>query len=185
LLIATWVNTLLYTLEIISSHTTYTQVRVYFKYHVQEDPLLVQTMVKVCLLCDSACLIAEYACVYLYAVTHWGEGVRSSTRKLTVYVMTTAVSALVVQMFLIRRYFHLYAGPWKPICLAILSLAALGSAYGSAVVIITHSTYAERGRMTVPVTLWLGVSAVTDWSIALLLIHKLRQMRSDFKSSVG
>lgn len=102
--------------------------------------------------------------------------------------MTTAVSALVVQMFLIRRYFHLvrdFEGPWKPICLAILSLAALGSAYGSAVVIITHSTYAERGRMTVPVTLWLGVSAVTDWSIALLLIHKLRQMRSDFKSSVG
>lgn len=67
LLIATWVNTLLYTLEV-------SQVRVYFKYHVQEDPLLVQTMVKVCLLCDSACLIAEYACVYLYAVTHWGEG---------------------------------------------------------------------------------------------------------------
>ena len=183
LLVATWVNTMLYSLEI-------SQVHVYFKHHSQKDPLLVRTMVKICLLFDSLCLVAECACVYLYAVTHWGDAdyLQNQDWPIPMYVMATGVSTLVVQMFLIRRYFHLVRdseGPWKPICMAILSLGAVGGAYAAAIMIILNRTYASRGRIVVPVTVWLSFSAGTDWSIALSLICKLRQMRSGFKSSAG
>ncbi|TFL04546.1 hypothetical protein BDV98DRAFT_601993 [Pterulicium gracile] len=183
LLVATWVNMMLYALEI-------SQVRVYFKHHSAKDPLLVRTMVKICLLFDSFCIVAECACVYLYAVTHWGDAdyLQKQDWPIPMYIMATGVSTLVVQMFLIRRYFHLVReseGPWKPMCMVILSLACFGGAYASAVMIILQSTYSSRGQIVVPVTLWLALSAATDWSIALSLIWKLRQMRSGFKSSAG
>ncbi|TFL03256.1 hypothetical protein BDV98DRAFT_563930 [Pterulicium gracile] len=123
--IGTWVNMMLYNLEI-------SQVCVYFKHHSQKDPLLVRTMVLICLPFDSARVIAECACIYLYTVTHWGDAeyLLDQYWPIPVYVMTTAVSSLMVQMFLIRRYFHLVRGsegPWKLICIAILSVASFGA----------------------------------------------------------
>ena len=183
LLVATCVIMMLYTLEI-------SQVCVYFKHHCQKDPVLVRTMVIVCLSFDSAGIIAECACVYLYTVTHWGDAdyLLNQYWPIPMYVMTTAVTSMVVQMFLIRRYFHLVRGsdgPWKSICMAILSVASFGSAYTVAIMIILSSTYESRGLLVVPVMLYLCLTAVTDWSIALSLIHKLRQMRSGFKASAG
>lgn len=183
LLVATWVNTMLYTLEI-------SQVCVYFKHHCQKDPVLVRTMVIVCLSFDSAGIIAECACVYLYTVKYWGHAdyLLNQYWPIPMYVMTTAVTSLVVQMFLIRRYFHLVRssdGPWKSICMVILSVTSFGGACTVAIMISLHSAYESRRLLVVPVMLYLCLTAVTDWSIALSLIHKLRQMRSGFKTSAG
>lgn len=49
----------------VTQQFTRLQVCVYFKHHSQKDPLLVRTMVLICLPFDSARVIAECACIYL------------------------------------------------------------------------------------------------------------------------
>jgi hypothetical protein len=58
LLIATWVSTILYTLEIMA-------VRKYLRKYSTHDPLLIRRMVKACLVLNTVNLFAEYAAVYL------------------------------------------------------------------------------------------------------------------------
>jgi hypothetical protein len=66
LLVANWINTLLYTLEIV-------QTRRYFKNHSPRDPPFIRRMVLLSVLVDTVTLITEYVCVYQYAVTNWGD----------------------------------------------------------------------------------------------------------------
>jgi hypothetical protein len=66
LLVASWFNTLLYTSEI-------AQARNYFKNHSTRDPPFIRRMVLSSVIIDTVNLITEYACVYLYTVTQWGD----------------------------------------------------------------------------------------------------------------
>jgi hypothetical protein len=95
LLIATWFNTLLYTLEI---H----QARSYFRTYSNHDPPLVQRVVMVCLGLDSISLLAQCACVYLNAVTHWGEErfrlapVRAIELTMILFLLTKEISIILI-----------------------------------------------------------------------------------------
>jgi hypothetical protein len=71
-LIATWLNALLYSVEC-------SQVFSYLKVYSGHDPRWLQGVVVLSLIMDTANLVAGFARIYLRVVTHWG-GTRSLFR---------------------------------------------------------------------------------------------------------
>jgi hypothetical protein len=180
LLVATWFNALLYTLEV-------NQVQRYFRKYSNHDPFLIRAMVVICVGVDGANLIVQCACVYLYAVTHWGDEPYLRRRSWTIptFLITTSLTAFVVQSFLIRRFHRLAKKPIITAALAVLSLGAIGGALSCAAIIFFHDDYIYRERIITPAIIWLSLSAGTDCAIAGTLVMQLHKMKSGFKGSEG
>ncbi|KAJ7223511.1 hypothetical protein GGX14DRAFT_540280, partial [Mycena pura] len=101
LLVGTWANSLLYAVEI-------TQALYYFR-HFQHDDWTLRTLVAVALFIDTVSTLGDYACVYLYTITHAGDPVyliHGDLWPLPLHIFTTAIVAILVQSFLIRRYWR-------------------------------------------------------------------------------
>jgi hypothetical protein len=180
LLIATWVSTILYTLEIMA-------VRKYLRKYSIHDPLLIRRMVKACLVLNTVNLFAEYAAVYLYSVTHWGDKLylQHQNWPFPVYATTTSSTGVIVQLFLIRRYHQLARQRIVTWLLSSLSLVALCCAVAVAIKISLQDEYDSRNSLLIPVAVWFSLAAGTDLSIAVALVHQLQSMKSGFKSSEG
>ncbi|KAJ7354045.1 hypothetical protein DFH08DRAFT_955474 [Mycena albidolilacea] len=65
LLVGTWTNSVLYTVEI-------TQAAYYYR-HFKHDSWMLKLLVSSTIAIDSVSMIANYASVYLYTITHWGD----------------------------------------------------------------------------------------------------------------
>ncbi|KAK7040332.1 hypothetical protein VNI00_009800 [Paramarasmius palmivorus] len=55
-----------------------------------------------------------------------------------------------------------------------------GGALATAVLVVEHSTFEERDRVRIPVTIWLVCSAVADVLLAGFLIYALQRYKSPF-----
>ncbi|KAH8829472.1 hypothetical protein DL96DRAFT_1554996 [Flagelloscypha sp. PMI_526] len=131
---------------------------------------------------DAVSTVGAYACVYLYAVTNWGNEAYLLHQywPIHTYVITSGVNGFLVQGYLDME-----------ICtnwivtgfLALFSTAALVGCLLTVVYLSLHDTYAERALLVPPVTLWLAASTVTDVAIALSLVWTLRAYRTSFKET--
>ncbi|KAJ7280915.1 hypothetical protein C8J57DRAFT_1300452 [Mycena rebaudengoi] len=158
LLIGTWANSFLYMAELI-------QTRYYFR-HFKHDNWKLKTLVSVTLLIDTASTVGAYACVYLYTVTHAGDPryLADQHWPIPLYLFTIAVIAILVQSFLVFRYW------W-------LSIVALGGAFVCGVILAMFPALKERQKVIIPATIWLVTEAVADLSIAAALLWELRKAR--------
>ncbi|KAJ7683812.1 hypothetical protein B0H14DRAFT_3907763 [Mycena olivaceomarginata] len=199
LLVGTWANSVLYTVEIIQAAHYYR----HFKHYSWMLKLLVSSTIAI----DSVSMIANYASVYLYTITHWGDPVylknqywashfgligRNIIEHVTeqpypLYLLTTGSVTALAQAFLVGRYWLLH----KFITLALFFFitVAFGGAFASAVTIAIFPKYSDRKRVieriTIPATTWLVAETVTDMSIALALLLQLRKVKSSFKETRG
>ncbi|KAJ7084932.1 hypothetical protein C8R44DRAFT_753011 [Mycena epipterygia] len=179
LLVGTWANSVLYTVEIIQ--------------------LLVSSAIAI----DSVSMIANYATVYLYTITHWepvlGKSFRSYWKKhyrthvieqsVPLYVFTTGMVAALAQSFLTVRYWLLTKNKFITFTLFLFITVATGGAFASSIVVAIMPQYKDRGKVIIPATsasllkTWLVAGALTDISIALALLLEFRKVKSSFKES--
>jgi hypothetical protein len=99
--------------------------------------------------------------------------------------MVTSLTGVIVQFFLIRRYYHLARQRMVTWFLSGLSLVALGGAIAVVIKICMHNEYDSRNSIFIPVTVWLSLASGTDLTIAVALVYQLQSMRSGFRSSEG
>ncbi|KAF7351907.1 hypothetical protein MVEN_01152400 [Mycena venus] len=101
LLIGTWANSFLYMAEII-------QATYYFR-HFKHDDWKLKMFVSVAVLIDTVSTLGDYACVYLYTITHTGDLVYLADQHwpLSLHLFTTGVIAVLVQSFLVVRYWQI------------------------------------------------------------------------------
>ncbi|KAI3621573.1 hypothetical protein WG66_000377 [Moniliophthora roreri] len=66
------------------------------------------------------------------------------------------------------------------VLLVIFSMSGMAGSIATAVITTQHPGYEGRGIVRVPVTIWLGLSAVTDVSITAILIRTLQRVKTDF-----
>ncbi|KAF9033312.1 hypothetical protein BDZ89DRAFT_558356 [Hymenopellis radicata] len=177
LLIGTWVNTLLYFLE--------TQQVVHYFRHYKKDNLLFKFLVTLVFCIDTLNTLANYACVYLYTIIHWGdmEYLQNQYWPIPVHLSATGASAAVVQTFLITRFYTLSRNHYVAPFLGLISLAAFGGAVTTAVLMVKYPFYHQRYSVRTPVTVWLVASAAADILIASFLIYQFHTMKSTFKNS--
>ncbi|KAK0203558.1 hypothetical protein DFS33DRAFT_1383804 [Desarmillaria ectypa] len=196
ILIGTWVSSLLFMLII--------QETIKYYRSFKRDSLVLKTFVGVAITVDAVSLIADYADVYLYTITHWGkvdlallsgsqliiiqgdkEFIQNQYWPVTLYLSTTAVTAFLVQCFLVNRYWILTRNVVVASILVLLVIVAFGGSLSTAIMLTIYNAYADRHHAKIPVTLWLTSTAVTDIAIAAVLIWQLYNMKTSFKSTEG
>ncbi|KAJ6506957.1 hypothetical protein C8R45DRAFT_971104 [Mycena sanguinolenta] len=171
LLIGTWANSFLYMAEL-------TQARYYFR-HFKHDDWKLKTLVLVTFLIDTASTVGDYACVYLYTITHAGDPVYLSKQPwpIPLYLFTTAMIAILVQSFLVGRYWWFTRNVVVTLINSFLCIVAFGGAVTCGVIIAIFPAFSQREKVRVPATVWLVTEAVADLSIAAALLWELKKAR--------
>ncbi|KAJ7277355.1 hypothetical protein C8J57DRAFT_1309095 [Mycena rebaudengoi] len=171
LLIGTWANSFLYMAELI-------QARYYFG-HFKHDNWKLKTLVSVALLIDTVSTVGDYACVYLYTVTHASDPryLADQHWPIPLYLFTTAVISILVQSFLVVRYWWFTRNILVTLLNSFLSIVAFGGAFACGVIIAMFPAFKEREKVKIPATIWLVTEAVADLSIAAALLWELRKAR--------
>ncbi|KAJ6522928.1 hypothetical protein DFH09DRAFT_1190994 [Mycena vulgaris] len=154
LLIATWANSFLYMAELI-------QARYYFR-RFKHDDWKLKTLVSVVLLLDTVSTVADYASVYL---------------PILVFIFTTGVIAVLVQGFLVVRYWWFTRNILVSLLNSFLSIVAFGGILACGVIVAKFPAFKEREKIKIPVMIWLMTEAVADLSIAAALLWELKKAR--------
>ncbi|KAJ6568896.1 hypothetical protein B0H19DRAFT_1134165 [Mycena capillaripes] len=171
LLIATWVSSLLWLFEI-------TQGFYYFR-HFKQDNWKLKTLVTVALFVDGLSTIGDYICVYLYTITHVGEleYLDNVHWPIPLYGFTTGVLAVLVQSFLVLRYWRFTQNTLIALFLSLAILISFGSVFTCALMLTLYSSFAERSKFNIPVGLWLVSELAVDAGITSALLWEFRKAR--------
>ncbi|KAF7368386.1 hypothetical protein MVEN_00160400 [Mycena venus] len=171
LLVGTWANSVLYTVEIIQA--------AYYYRHFKYDNWMLKLLVSSAITLDSVSMIANYSSVYLYTITHWGDLAYFDP----LYLFTTGMVAALVQSFLAGRYWLLTRNKFITVTLFFFITVAIGGAFASGLMIAIFPKYKDRGKIVLPGTTWLIAEAVTDISIASALLLEFWKAKSSFKET--
>ncbi|KAJ7281079.1 hypothetical protein C8J57DRAFT_1464356 [Mycena rebaudengoi] len=160
LLVGTWVNSLLYTVEVIQA--------VYYYRNFKHDNWMLKLLVSSAIAIDSVSMFANYASVYLFD---------------PLYVFATAIVSASVQSFLAVRYWLLARNKFITFTLFFFITVATGGAFASGITLAIFPEYTNRRKAIIPATTWLITEAVTDISIASALLWEFRKAKSMFKET--
>uniref|UniRef100_A0A0W0EX89 DUF6534 domain-containing protein n=1 Tax=Moniliophthora roreri TaxID=221103 RepID=A0A0W0EX89_MONRR len=174
LLAGTWVNSYFFMIELIMCYQ-------YFARYRSSDPVWLKIVVGTALAVDFTSTINHYACVYLYTITHWGNftiiffpantSIPCNNRGIGLDCATLLDLPLLDAL---EEFIH--------------RSSARDDKYGrrsiaTAVIIVQHPGYDDRDTVRIPVTIWLGLSAITDVSITAILIYTLQRMKTNFRKT--
>ncbi|KAF8916491.1 hypothetical protein CPB85DRAFT_1432170 [Mucidula mucida] len=177
ILISSWICSLLFMLVIRETIRYYTSF--------QSDALGLKIFVAVAVAVDAASLVADYSDVYLYTIVHWGdkEFLRNQYWPVGLYLATTGVTGLLVQSFLVNRYYALTKNWLITSFLTLCVIVSFGGSVGTVIMLSLFNGYDQRFMAKIPVTLWMTTTAITDILIALVLIWQLYNMKTSFKTT--
>ncbi|KAJ7573608.1 hypothetical protein C8J56DRAFT_981682 [Mycena floridula] len=171
LLIGSWVNVMLYLLEILAVVT-------YFSRYPRTDPPLVFVAVITVFLLDTAGTLAACLDVYLYTVSHWVDSsclvalVLSNIFRFSFHLFTLTDSRYSTRQKLVVSILFLLVLPSFIGCM-------LGSTYST-----LHKNYADRGYINVMLAkIWLVFSALGDIAISIALIRHLITQEVVFRTT--
>ncbi|KAJ7231654.1 hypothetical protein C8J57DRAFT_1533538 [Mycena rebaudengoi] len=140
---------------------------------------------------DLMSMIANYASVYLYTITHWVPSFQEIWRICKsnigqfdpLYLFTTGVVTASAQSFLDARYWLLTRNKFITLTLFFFITVATGGAFTCGVTIAIFPEYTNRRKAIIPATTWLITEAVTDISIASSPLWEFRKAKSSFKET--
>ncbi|KAJ7840929.1 hypothetical protein B0H14DRAFT_2587141 [Mycena olivaceomarginata] len=152
---------------------------VYYYRHFKNDNWRLKTLVSVAFLIDTVALLNDYACVYLYTITHVGDTAYFANQNWTipVYVFTTAAVALPVQIYLVARYWKFAHKQVITLSLGLLSLAAFGGSFTCGLMVAVFPAFKDRNKLKTPAILWLITEAAADIGIAVALLWEFLKTR--------
>ncbi|KAJ7853953.1 hypothetical protein B0H14DRAFT_3737230 [Mycena olivaceomarginata] len=128
----------------------------YYYRHFKHDNWMLKLLVSSAIAIDSVSIIANYASVYLYTVTHWGHFAYLENQTKNNFIALT---------------------------LFLLITVAIGGAFACALTIAIFPGYKDRGKVVIPGTIWLITEAVTDISIGSALLLEFWKAKSSFKET--
>ncbi|KAJ6541467.1 hypothetical protein B0H19DRAFT_1268466 [Mycena capillaripes] len=177
LLIGTWVSSLLYMVELIQA--------VYYFRHFKDDDWKLKTRVTIAFATDTVSALGNYACVYLYTITHAGDPVYLANQNwpMPLYLVATAIVAVLVQSFLVERYWRFSKNIIITLFLSLLILAACGGTLTCAMVVTLFPAFKDRAKVKIPGTIWVVTQATADLGIAAALLWEFRKANPGSKKT--
>ncbi|KAJ7237764.1 hypothetical protein C8J57DRAFT_1529025 [Mycena rebaudengoi] len=179
LLVGTWANSALYTVEVIQT--------VYYYRNFKHDNWMLKLLVSSAIAIDSVSMIANYASVYLVTQSLTGEIWRicrtSIGQFFPLYLFATGTVAALVQGFLAIRYWLLTRNKFITFTLFLFIMVAAGGAFATGLTIAIFPEYTNREKAVIPATTWLITEAVADVSIASALLWEIRKAKTSFKET--
>ncbi|KAF9043520.1 hypothetical protein BDZ89DRAFT_1059431 [Hymenopellis radicata] len=177
-LIGSWIASMLYMLIIRETISYYTSFG-------KSDALKTKIFVAWAVLVDTVSLCADYADVYLYTVSHWGDlpFIQSQAWPFTLYLITTGITGLNVQSFLVKRCYA-FTKSWL-ICvfLSLCVLISFGGSVALVIILTRFNAYNQRFMIKTPAIVWLTMTSVTDILIAAVLIWQLYHIKTSYKTA--
>lgn len=172
LLIGSFVNIMLYTLELVQAYRYYTN-----KSRTRDDHLIIKVIVALCLVVDTLGTAGGCAFIFLDVVNFWGDSqqTRHGAWPQVVVFVTTLINELVVQCFMVHRFFRISRN-YIISCLILLLVA--GGAWGMTRMTIRGAQYKDfiyRYNELRYVVIALASSALADVSITISLLWQLHR----------
>ncbi|KAH8827831.1 hypothetical protein DL96DRAFT_1680211 [Flagelloscypha sp. PMI_526] len=182
LLVSSWLDSGLFAIQIMQG--------LYYFQHYQ-DGWIISCLVVAIFCINLVGLSGEYATIYLDAIKHFGDKdylQHPKTAPRAMYLISTQVTAFLVQSYLITRIHRLSERKALSCGLFIVALLALSGGLGLSIVNVKYPTLADRKTRQREVTaIWLAASAAVDIMIAGCLVHFFNQVRkaSTFQNTRG
>ncbi|KAJ7337719.1 hypothetical protein DFH08DRAFT_1015108 [Mycena albidolilacea] len=125
-------------------------------------------------------LVAEYANVYLPTVTFWRdtEKVQKQYWPVPLFVTTSTFVGVLVNSFLISRFYSLSKNLWISFLLSLLLVTGFAGSFMVAITLQEFSLYTSRDKANTAALVWTISTAATDSCIAGALIWQLLSMKS-------
>ncbi|KAJ7064352.1 hypothetical protein C8F01DRAFT_1250596 [Mycena amicta] len=177
LLVGTWIASLLF-------GSALSQAVRYYR-TVPSDTWPRQGLVAVSVLFCTVALVGDYANAYLPMVTYWGnvEAVQRSYWPLPVYGLFNSSVGLIVDSYLISRFYSLSKNLFISLLLGLLVLTSITASFTTCIMLQLSNSIAERDKVKVSGVIWTTTMAVSDVAIAVALVWKLQGMRTTFKET--
>ncbi|KAJ7893032.1 hypothetical protein B0H13DRAFT_2012332 [Mycena leptocephala] len=171
LLIGTWASSVLYTVEIIQS--------LYYFRHFEQDDWKFKTLVTVALLVDTLSFVGDCICVYLYTITHAGdpEYLDNIHWPIPLYGFTTGVLAVLVQAFLVVRYWRFTHNTLIAFSLSFAIIISFGSVFTCSLMLTLYTSLGDRPKFKIPAALWLVTEVAVNAGIASVLLWEFRKAK--------
>ncbi|KAF7343092.1 hypothetical protein MVEN_01739600 [Mycena venus] len=147
------------------------------------DPWSRKGLVILTLAFGLAALVGDYANTYLPVVTYWGntEAIQKVYWPLPLYSIMNTLLGIIVDCYLIFRFYSLSKNIWATLFLyALILLAFAGYLMGFIPLVRGSGSLADRENARIGAMVNFIAMVVCDMLIAAGLIWKLRSMRSSF-----
>ncbi|KAF8167025.1 hypothetical protein K438DRAFT_1856476 [Mycena galopus ATCC 62051] len=170
LLVGTWASSLLYMFEI-------SQVWYYFQ-NFKQDDWKFKTLVTTALVVTLG-MVGDYICVYLYTITHAGdeEYLVSMHWPLPLYVLDTGVLAVMVQAFLVFRYWRFTRNTLIALFLCFGIIVSFSGVLTGSLMATLYTSLADRRKFDIPIALWMVTELAVNTGIASALLWEFRKAR--------
>ncbi|KAF7366356.1 hypothetical protein MSAN_00892100 [Mycena sanguinolenta] len=174
-LIGTWASSLLYMAELHQA--------VYYFSNFKQDNWKLKSYVAAAFTIDTISVVADYACVYLYTITHAGDLVYLTKQNWAVplHVISTACVAFLVQTFLAFLYWRFTKNTIIICFLSILILATLSAGFSTGLIVVLFPAFKDRNKVRISGTVYLITQVSADLLIAGGLLWQLMEAKSLFK----
>ncbi|KAJ7277292.1 hypothetical protein C8J57DRAFT_1223040 [Mycena rebaudengoi] len=181
LLIGTWANSFLCMAELIEAK--------YYFTHFKHDDWRLKAFVWTVLLIDIVSTVGDYACVYLYTITHSGNPTYLADQHWVWYNFNIPAYPAVPLHY--RRDCcpspKLSSRPILVVCagicflayrfMPIVCLTQFGGSLACGAIITMFPAFIEREKVEIPATIWLVTEAVADLGVAAALLWEFRKAR--------
>ncbi|KAJ7051664.1 hypothetical protein C8F01DRAFT_1339381 [Mycena amicta] len=153
----------------------------YFRKH-PDDSAQQKGFVSLCILVCVVALVGDCSEAYLLTVTFWGN-VEAVQQSISLYVLGNGMIGVLVDSFLISRFYALSRNLWMTCGLSLIVLAAFGSSIAVTIALQTSDVVTGRHRVHTTAIIWLVCEAAADVTVAAALIWKFRTMRTSFEKT--
>ncbi|KAJ6526739.1 hypothetical protein B0H19DRAFT_1385617 [Mycena capillaripes] len=182
LLLGTWASSLLYTSELLQA--------VYYFRRFKNDDWKLKTLVITAFSIDTVSMLGDYACVYLYAITHAGEldYLTKQNWGVPLYIISTNFVAILVQSYLAIRYWRFTNNTILVAFLFLLILATFGGGLSSGLTVVLFPAYKDRTKVRISGTFWIITQVAADLTIAVAFVReflKANSMSTDKRQGIN
>ncbi|KAJ7788001.1 hypothetical protein B0H14DRAFT_2950607 [Mycena olivaceomarginata] len=174
-LIGAWLAAMLYGVVV-------TQAYQYFFLH-PEDGMYRKFLVLSTVLFCTVALAADYANVYLPTVTFWGRlPFNYRYWPVPIFVTTSTFVGVLVNSFLIHRFYSMSKNLWISILLCLLLVTSFAGSVMVAITIQEFKLYTSRDKAKTAALIWTIATAATDIGIAGALVWQYFPLRARSKA---
>ncbi|KAF8202785.1 hypothetical protein K438DRAFT_1965258 [Mycena galopus ATCC 62051] len=175
LLVATWASSLLYMAELVEA--------AYYFRHCENDDWKLKVLVAVSFTIDTISVLCEYISVYLYTIIHAGDPVYLTKQNwaMLLNIFFNVAIAILVQSFLVSRYWRLTHNIAFTVFLFVLVAGAFGTGFSSGITILLFPALKDRRKVVVSGTVAMIAHISADLLIAAALIREFLRMKSSFR----
>ncbi|KAF8185545.1 hypothetical protein K438DRAFT_1973843 [Mycena galopus ATCC 62051] len=174
LLVGTWASSLFYMAEMLEA--------VYYFRNFKKDGWKLKTFVTVTFVIDTVAILGDYASFERYTITHAGDLAYISQQNWTfpLYNLSTSWVAILVQSFLVFRYWRFTKNIFVVSVLSMLILAAFGAGLTTTLVVALFPALMDRPKIRISGMVWIFTQVAADLIIAGALVYEFQKAKSKF-----